>query len=152
MNPHETQEILNQLAATWPRNPISDDTADAWAAALVTIDYDTAKRAVLKHSMSERGHFPPDIADVAAAMRAKQRDQRPASADLDAIRANAAIAHRDTVKHASRITQCQTRIGTDRWLQLLDDARIQLIAEYHTHVIPARLIARRACDIAEAQP
>lgn len=150
MTPHQTQEVLRLVAALWPRHPLSEDTLDAWAVALTPIDYEIAKRAVIAHSRAENGHWPPAIADISAAMRAEQRKHRPASPAVDAVRASAAAAHRDTVAYTRRITQCQTRVGTEHWMQLLDDARAQLIAEYHTTVIPTRLIANRACELAEA--
>lgn len=149
MTPHETQELLRLVASLWPRHPLSEDTVDAWAVALTPIDYETAKRAVVAHSRSEGGRWPPAIADISAAMRAAQRQHRPATPELAAIRANAAAAHRDTVNHATRVQQCQRRVGTGRWLELLDEARYQLITEYRTSVVPTRLIANRACELAE---
>ncbi len=151
MNPHETQELLQLVTALWPRHPITQDTADAWAIALTPVNAEIAKRAVIAHSQSEAGCWPPAIADITAAMRAKQRETTPVSETLAAIHAADLAAARDRQQQKRRTAEAMARLGPLDWTRALDDDKTQLVAEFGHEHIPTPLIAKRACDLADIQ-
>ncbi len=150
MNPNETQQVLDYIYATWPRSlRLSEDATDAWATALVAVDFQTAMRAVKDHALTS--NFPPDLADLGKAQRLKDREQRPASSELAAIRAADLAAARDRQQQKRRTAEAMARLGPLGWTQALDDAKTQLVAEYGHEHIPTPLIAKRACDLADIQ-
>ena len=86
-------------------------------------------------------NIPPHIEEINARASA-----------VENIRTDAAIADRDRSRHMTRVSQHMNNLGATLWTQLIDQARQELITEYgHPH-IPMRLIANRACALAEEMP
>ena len=147
MNPQETKDILRLVAALWTRHPLTEDTMDGWAVALAPISFEVARKAVIEHSRSERGEWPPTVAVIAAAARAADRERRPVSQVINDLHAWAAAATQTDEVNRRRLTAAQAKVGPERWRELLDIARTQLQAEYGHHIIPARLIGKRAVEL-----
>lgn len=148
MNPIQTKNTLELIAALYPRQEITKDMMDAWAIALLPVDAELARRAVIEHARTSE--FMPSISDICSAQRLAELP-RLGKPDLkvEAVRADAAAVAREREHHQQRITRCSTKIGTLAWLETLDAARQQLVDEYdHTH-IPTQLVAKRACELIE---
>ena len=143
MNPHETQDLLRLVTALWPRNPISAETADAWAIALTPIDHEIARRAIIDHSRSPEGNWPPTVATIAAAMRNHQRGIRATDCVVDSMRRSTIEAHRDNEWHKRRTRRLNALPARQRELAVAE-AMAKIRRETGSPVVPKRLAEKRA--------
>jgi hypothetical protein len=77
VTPDQTRQLLRLLTAAWPREPLSDETAALWSAALAAIDHSDAMGAA-GQLIAESKYFP-SMAEfrehVTATRRARQHHQ-----------------------------------------------------------------------------
>jgi hypothetical protein len=65
MNASEAVAIISKIKASWPRVPISRETAEAWTEAILDLDHETALAAL--RDLIRTSTFPPQPAELRAA-------------------------------------------------------------------------------------